>query len=593
MSPDTAILESLVRPDTWQRIGPSIFLTLWGLVVLLADVGWMKHWPADRRRAVLGKLTLGGIVFGIFLAMLLLMPSPSPFDFSLGGRQFQLGVDTANNSAVIFGGTLNSDASTAWMNLVVLALATLVTGVAMTWNFTDYWGEFFALLLWAAVGMMMLIASAELLTLFLTLETMTICLYLLTSLEKNRERSAEAGLKYFIYGSVSSALFLFGLSLIYGLTGSTRLTAIHDALNAQTGQGLPVGLAGNVAGALAVLLVLVGFGFKIAAVPFHQWAPDAYEGAPAPAAAWLASGSKVASVIALVKVMVYGLGAWSTNRADLSTPGWVGLLALVSAVTMTYGNFAALGQRNFKRMLAYSSIAHAGYILVGVLAIAVSADGDTGASAAVLFYLVVYSFATVGAFAVAAWLAHDTGSDNIDDLAGLGSRAPFMAVCVLVLMLSLIGLPPFAGFFGKLYMFMEALNTREEGLGVAGEGRLTLTWLVGLGLLNSVVSAFYYVRVLKAMFLRPAQSHMGRSLPSGVFWPVLASTAITVLFGIWPSLLVAPMKGAAVVPMLSAAPVQRAKFSTEAVDPERARQINAERAKREKENEKRLFKGSP
>src|SRR5262249_5336899 len=186
-----------------------------------------------------------------------------------------------------------------------------------------------------------------------------------------------------------------------------------------------------------------------------------------------------------------------------------------------YGNFAALGQRNFKRLLAYSSIAHAGYLLVGVLAVAVSKNGDTGAAGAVLFYIVVYSFSTVGAFAVAAWLAHDTGSDNIDDLGGLGQRKQFMAVCILMLMLSLIGLPPFAGFFGKLYMFMEALNTSQEG-------RPVFTWLVGLGLFNSVVSAFYYVRVLKAMFLRPAQGRMGLSLPSGGFWPVMASTCGTV-----------------------------------------------------------------
>ncbi len=437
--------------------------------------------------------------------------------------------------------------------------------------------------------MILLIAAAELLTLFLALETMTICLYLMTALEKNKQRAAEAGLKYFIYGSVSSALFLFGLSLIYGLSGSTRLEAIQRVFNSQTQNGLPVGLEGNIAGALAVLLILVGFGFKIAAVPFHQWAPDAYEGAPAPAAAWLASGSKVASVIAMIKVLVFALGAWSTNRANIATPGWVGILAVISAVTMTYGNFAALGQRNFKRMLAYSSIAHAGYILVGVIAIAVSADGDTGASASVLFYLVVYSFATVGAFAVAAWLAHDTGSDNIDDLDGLGARSPVMAVCILVLMLSLIGLPPFAGFFGKFYMFMEALNTREDGVaGGQNEGRLALAWLVGLGLLNSVVSAFYYVRVLKAMFLRPATGHIGRSLPSGVVWPVAAATLITVAFGIWPGALVGPLKGAAVVPMLSAAPVQRSRFATQAVSAEEQKRIDAENAERARRNAGRI-----
>jgi NADH-quinone oxidoreductase subunit N len=374
------------------------------------------------------------------------------------------------------------------------------------------------------------------------------------------------------------------VSLVYGLTGSTRLPAIRSALIEHS----TLGLEGNIVGATAVLLLMVGFGFKIAAVPFHQWAPDAYEGAPAPAAAWIASGSKVASFVALMKLFVYGLGPWSVNQGKLSNPGWVGLLALIAAVTMTYGNLAALGQRNFKRLLAYSSIAHAGYLLVGVIAAAVSKDSNSGAAGAVLFYLVIYGVTTVGAFAVAAWLAHDTGSDEIDDLAGLGRRKPIMAVCILVLMLSLIGMPPFAGFFGKLYMFMEALNTREEG-------QLALTWLVGLGLLNSVISAFYYVRVLKAMFLRPSRGDMGRSLPSGVLWPIAISTLVTVAFGVWPSLLLTPLRGAAVVPMLSVTGPgdQSSRYATESVGPEEAKRINEERARKEKENEKKLFKSSP
>ena len=218
--------------------------------------------------------------------------------------------------------------------------------------------------------MMLLIASEELLTLFLTLETMTICLYLATAFEKDKRRSAEGGLKYFVYGSVSSALFLFGLSLIYGLTGSTRLDAIQRVLTPDIGG--PTGLAGNVAGVTAVMLMLVGFGFKVAAVPFHQWAPDAYEGAPAPVTAWVATGSKVASFVAMMKVLLHALGPWSSGPNNVATPGWIGVVAVLSAASMTYGNFAALAQTNFKRMLAYSSIAHAGYMLVGVAGAGVS-----------------------------------------------------------------------------------------------------------------------------------------------------------------------------------------------------------------------------
>src|SRR5208282_3845679 len=240
-----------------------------------------------------------------------------------------------------------------------------------------------ALVTWATVGMMLLAASEELVTLFLTLETMTICLYLTTAFEKTRRRSAEGGLKYFVYGSVSSALFLFGLSLLYGLTGTTQFEAIRAAM-ASTG---PAGLSGKVAGATALLLMLVGFGFKIAAVPFHQWAPDAYEGAPAPVTALIATGSKLASFVALMKVFLHALQPWSHPSNELLGPGWLGVIAIVSAATMTYGNFAALAQRNFKRMLAYSSIANAGYMLVGVAAASVSTRGAEAAGS-VLFYLV-------------------------------------------------------------------------------------------------------------------------------------------------------------------------------------------------------------
>ncbi len=203
--------------------------------------------------------------------------------------------------------------------------------------------------------------------------------------------------------------------------------------------------------------MLVGFGFKVAAVPFHQWAPDAYEGAPAPVTAWIATGSKLASFVALMKVFLHALLPWSNPSTSVLGPGWLGIVVIISAVTMTYGNFAALAQRNLKRMLAYSSIAHAGYILVGVAAASVSIAGSQAAGA-VLYYLVVYAFANVGAFAVAAWLVRDKKTDDIDDLNGLGFQQPLLAVCILLLMLSLIGIPPLAGFFGKLYVFMEALD---------------------------------------------------------------------------------------------------------------------------------------
>ncbi len=268
--------------------------------------------------------------------------------------------------------------------------------------------------------------------------------------------------------------------------------------------------------------MLVGFGFKVAAVPFHQWAPDAYEGAPAPVTAWIATGSKLASFVALMKVFLHALLPWSSPSTSIMGPGWIGIVAVIAAVTMTYGNFAALAQRNLKRMLAYSSIAHAGYILVGVAAVSVSMKRPEAAGA-VLYYLVVYAFANVGAFAVAAWLVRDKDSDDIDDLNGLGFQEPLLATCILVLMLSLIGIPPLAGFFGKLYMFMEALNQTQESQHV------TLIWLVALALFNSVVSAFYYVRVLKAMFLREPGPRRLAPPDRAIALPIVLGTVVVVV----------------------------------------------------------------
>ncbi len=302
------------------------------------------------------------------------------------------------------------------------------------------------------------------------------------------------------------------------------------------------GLGGNVAGATAILLLMVGFGFKIAAVPFHQWAPDAYEGAPAPVAAWIATGSKLASFVAMMKVFLHALLPWSNPSTSVLGPGWIGIVAVIAAVTMTYGNFAALAQRNLKRMLAYSSIAHAGYILVGVAAVSVAADSK--AAAAVLYYLIVYAFANVGAFAAAAWLVRDKDTDDIDDLNGLGFQQPLLAVAILVLMLSLIGIPPLAGFFGKLYVFMEALNQPATNQPVS------LIYLVALGLLNSVVSAFYYVRVLKAMFLRPPGDKRLAPASRAIASPIVLGAIVVVIFGVMPGSLMSIMQAAA-VPMLT------------------------------------------
>jgi NADH-quinone oxidoreductase subunit N len=551
-------------------LAPAIVLAFWGLVVLLVDVFLARGQSASVRRRTVGLLSLVGVGVAlatavlVYSAPLLVQTSPEVWESSFESdpvRYLSEAPTRLVSSAIqatmspetirylsepdprLFFGTIAGDAQTGIFNILYTILLGLVIWLSMAWPFTEEWGEYLALLFWSTVGMMLLTASEDLITLFVTLETMTICLYVATALEKTRRRSAEGGLKYFVYGSVSSALFLFGLSMVYGLTGTTQFEAIRRMIFDAAVNSSSTGLSGNVAGATAILLMLVGFGFKIAAVPFHMWAPDAYEGAPAPVTAWIATGSKIASFVALMKVFLHALGPWSNPATGITGPGWLSVIAFISAVTMTYGNFAALAQRNLKRMLAYSSIAHAGYILVGVAAASLSTAGPSAAGA-VLYYLVVYAFANVGAFAVAAWLVRDKNTDDIDDLNGLGYQEPLLAVCILVLMLSLIGIPPLAGFFGKLYVFYEALHERQ------GQRPIALIWLVALGLFNSVVSAFYYVRVLKAMFLRsPSGKRLGPATRP-IAAPIAVATIVVIVFGVMPDWLVGMMQTAA-APMLT------------------------------------------
>src|SRR5271166_5484196 len=321
--------------DFW-HLAPAIVLSVWGLVVLLADLALAGRMSAPARRRAIGWLTLAGVALALLAAAGLKQVqqlAQAETRGTPGWLSPSLAEYFSRPGGAIFLGTLSAGLQTGVLNVLFIILLGLVVWLSMAWSFTEDWGEYFALVTWATVGMMLLAASEELITLFLALETMTICLYLSTAFEKSRRRSAEGGLKYFVYGSVSSALFLFGLSLVYGLTGTTQFEGIREVL-ATTGRGL----SGNVAGATALLLMLVGFGFKVAAVPFHMWAPDAYEGAPAPVTAMIATGSKLASFIALMKVFLHALQPWSHPSNELLGPGWLLIIAVIAGVTMTYGN---------------------------------------------------------------------------------------------------------------------------------------------------------------------------------------------------------------------------------------------------------------
>ncbi len=380
--------------------------------------------------------------------------------------------------ALLFHGMIVISPLNSFFKIVCLALAFFTVILAQSKRSLPNDGEFLALILLGTVGLLLLVGSEELLVIFIGIELTGLSLYVLTAFDKADTHSAEAGLKYFLFGSMASAFTLFGLSYIYGLTGTTALGAIASKMSA--GPVQPLLMAG-------IVMTLVGFAFKIAAAPFHLWAPDAYQGAPIPAAAFIASGSKVASFFVLGKIVLVGLGpAHGSAGWHAMVGGWSPMLAALAALSIVAGNLTALAQRNVRRLLAYSAVAHAGYTLLGLVA-----AGREGFSAT-LFYTTIYAITLVGAFGVVAFVRRETGGDDLSDFAGLRNRSPLLAGCMAIFMLSLAGLPPLAGFFGKFYLFSVALH--------AGPNH-GLLWLVALALLGSLISLYYYLIILKAIFL--------------------------------------------------------------------------------------------
>jgi NADH-quinone oxidoreductase subunit N len=449
------------------RISPIILVSAWAILVLLVE---SYAQDKESHRKFVGHLTLVGLV-GVLLLQLLLMTKIGPKAVSL------------------FHGRVLMDGFAMQMGMLftVGALLTVLLSPPYLEGHKIDFGEYYPLMLFSVAGMMIVAAAGELMVLVIGIETMSLPIYALCSswrkksASQREEASLEASFKYFIMGAFSTAISVYGIALVYGATGTTLFSDLV-ALGPQTAtKGLLI---------VGMVMLIGGLGFKVAAVPFHMWTPDVYEGAPTPITGFMAAAVKAAAFAAMLRVFTFGFG---TTELAFGANGWMSILAILAAVTMILGNLTALWQQNVKRMLAYSSIAHAGYLLIGVIA-AGNPTVSAEARSAVVFYLWAYTFTTIGAFGIIAWIGQreDRERVNVDDWAGLGRRRPVMALAMTIFLLSLAGVPPTAGFFGKFFLFKTAL---------ANSG---LMWLIVLGLLTSVVSVFYYLRVVVAMYFKDA-----------------------------------------------------------------------------------------
>jgi NADH-quinone oxidoreductase subunit N len=478
MTPDYLSLARALRPE--------IFLIGGALAVLGLDLAFFRKCNAERRL----RLALGVAAVAVAVA-------------------FSQAICTETRGAV-FGGVFMFDSLALATRCGVLTLVLLVLSVSCGARVSRNPAEYVALLLFAATGFTLMAAAQQLLVVFLALELASLSLYVLAGFDLSRRESAEAALKYFLFGGMSAAFLLFGFSLIYGLTGSIELPQIATFLAQQPSSPLLV---------VALIMILVAFGFKMAAAPFHLWAPDAYEGAPVPTAALIASASKLSALVLFTRLLWTGFGSAGDN---FLLPGWVPTVALLAALSMALGNLAALAQTNVRRLLAYSAIAHAGSLLLGVITVGTAGPGP------VFYYAATYGLATVGAFGVIAVVERAGECQRITDLAGLYRRSPLLAGCLLVFILSLAGIPPLAGFFGKFFVFSAAFNID----GLAGPPG----WLALAALLLSIVSLYYYLLILKqALVLPPAPNAARIETPSLAALALITCAGLIILCGVCPS----------------------------------------------------------
>ncbi|MBM4424642.1 MAG: NADH-quinone oxidoreductase subunit N [Chloroflexi bacterium] len=470
----------------FNAILPLIVLAGWASLMLLVDL-----WIPKTRKDITAALALLGLAVTLAVLLVIAATGPTPI--------------------VAFGGMIVLDGFTVFLNVLVLGTGGLAVLLALNYlkRVNIERGEFYTLLLFSIAGMMMMASAGDLIVVFLALETLSIPLYILSGFARPRLDSEESALKYFLLGAFASGFLVYGIALTYGATATTSLSQIAAAVAANGALAAdPLLLAG-------AALILVGLGFKVAAVPFHMWAPDVYEGAPTIVTAFMSVGAKIGGFAALVRVFFIAFPALAAH--------WTPVVAAISALTMILGNVAAIAQSSIKRMLAYSSIAHAGYVLMAVVAGGAGTMAGFAASSAV-FYLLGYAVMNLGAWAVVMAVEKDGAAAKVDDFAGLGATRIGMALAMTVFMLSLTGLPPTIGFIGKFYVFRAAIDSGYM-------------WLAVVGVITSLISAFYYLRVVMVMWM---QSGQGEAVtPLGLSTVVTLSALATFILGIVPGPLMA------------------------------------------------------
>ncbi len=467
---------------------PELILIGFAILVIILDL-------LLERKSILAAISLVGLA--IAAASILVIPVSPP--------------------QAIFNNLLAVDGFAFFFKLLFLVIAFLVILASSDYasKFARFRGEYYALVLLSTLGMILMAATTNLIAIYVALELTSISLYVLVGFLKD-SKSTEASLKYLLLGAVASAVLLFGMALVFGFTGQTQLGEIAQVLQTMPSQTL----LASPALILGIVLLVAGFGFKIAAVPFHMWVPDVYEGAPTPITAYLSVGSKAAGFAVILRVFysAFGLPDWLSLN-------WGLIFAVLAAIGMTLGNVTALPQTNIKRMLGYSSIAQAGYLMVGLATVGLAPAAGILGQSSILFFLASYTVANLGAFIAIIAITNKLDSDLIQDFAGMGKRAPMLALALSLCLISLIGMPPAAGFMAKFYIFSGAV---QQGL----------LWLVIIAVINSVISAYYYLRVVKVMwFNEPASEEKVPS--SGALRVALSLSCLGVLaMGIIPGFVI-------------------------------------------------------